>query len=611
MADEKLSWALQFDLTGQGLSQAKKEIDTLQASLAKGQKALFDFEVQGKKVSFELEGMGQKASKLPAILGGVATAFAALAAGIGLGVRALDNFGDRAIRAAGERQGALRAYTTLLGDAAEAQKEFAYAQGLAAKTDLTFADTVKAQKKLMVAGFRGEDLKGALLATTDVASMAAPEDRQLTMERLGKAFADVQSKGKLQGEELKQFSEAGLGRGLIVGEVAKAIGAKDNAEAEKRISKGEVTAEVGVEAIKRAILAQFGTQKLGQYAIGASGSLTGLISNRDEAIDNLLRGYDAEALPAMKRYKKSLTEQVAALDVNTAAGRNASLTLQHFTDTSLSLKNAWTEFTTGFIESFSSSYMEAVKGFGLGEEGMSKTGEAAKHLGELVGSVGTAAAHLNNALRQMAPLFNAISGALEGIAGAFTAMFIYNPDKKKEFFNSAEINPNYEADKAKMAAEKRAQMGAGRSPYAPVDTDGYWTVPGLDVPASAPAAATAKTKAKANMARASSGGGRGGSGGGGMLGTFHPDYSGLMGGMSFAYTGGISTTPAAMSIPSIQASALTQPVRAADLVVKQTIERVEINIPPGDYTKEEVAQEVAAALRRIGRYARTPSPEIL
>jgi tape measure domain len=275
---------------------------------------------------------------------------------------ALDKFGDKAIEAFGERQGALRAYTTLLGDAHKAEEEFLKAQALSQKTDLTSSQLEGAQKSLMVAGFRGKDLDAALLATADVASMAAPAERQLTTDRFARALSQVFSKGKLQGEEIRQLTEAGLSRSKLNEELIAAGLGGDAASVERAVSGGKVTSGVGIAAIERAILAQFGTSRLGEYATGSSGTISSLLSNRDEGIKNLMKGYDLEKLPQAAAYKDALKKQADSLSLNSETGNKLSLVLQSLTDSSLGFKGAWEEGKTAFLEEF-------VKGFDLKDTG--------------------------------------------------------------------------------------------------------------------------------------------------------------------------------------------------------------------------------------------------
>ena len=142
-------------------------------------------------------------------------ALAAAAAGATAAAAALADLDSKAVKAFGERTATLRAYTTILGDAKQANIEYGKANELASKTELTSASTLKAQQALIVAGFRGADLTNALTASMDVASTKQPEERELTMERMGRAFSQILAAGKLRGQELNQLAEAGVNRGQV------------------------------------------------------------------------------------------------------------------------------------------------------------------------------------------------------------------------------------------------------------------------------------------------------------------------------------------------------------------------------------------------------------
>ncbi len=376
----------------------------------------------GKDGSIAFKTVAEAAEEATVSIAKVGVAMLAIGAAIYKGIKALDDFGDKAIEAFGERQGAIRAYTTLLGDATKAQVEFAKAQQLSQKTDLTSKQVEGAQKALMVAGFRGQELDQALLATADVASMASPQDRQLTTDRVARALGQIFSKGKLQGEELMQLSEAGLSRKAILEDLASTGRyGKDASAVEKSISGGKVDSATGIAAIERAVLKQFGTQRLGQYALGASGSLTSMLSNRDEAMQNVLKAFDAEEhIPGVERYKKTLTEQAEAFDLASQRGQALSFTVQGLAQTSTEVKSTWTEFLTGFVASFAESYNAFLLTFGLGREEWQKTGDAAKQLGATLGSgLGESIAKLTSLLSKLSPVISLLDVALTGLIGTF------------------------------------------------------------------------------------------------------------------------------------------------------------------------------------------------
>lgn len=309
-------------------------------------------------------------------------ALGAVVSGAGQAVNALSKLDDIAVKAFGERTSTLRAYTTILGDSKQAQIEYAKANELASKTELTSASTLKAQQALIVAGFRGSDLTNALTASMDVASTRQPEERERVMQQLGKGFADILAAGKLRGQELNQLSEAGVSRRAVF----EIVGKGDAAAGEKMLSGGQVSAQEGIAAIQQAILQTLGTQKLGEFATAASGSMGGLLSNRSEALDILLKTFDGETTPAVIRFKEALTDQTDALSVSSATGEGLVMMLSDFTSITANVKTIWTDFSSAFLDSFVESYNEAREGSGA----FIAMTDGIQVLGKTLGKVGTA-----------------------------------------------------------------------------------------------------------------------------------------------------------------------------------------------------------------------------
>lgn len=361
---------------------------------------------------------------------------------IGTAVNALGQFGDTSIKAFGERTSTIRGYTTFLnGDRGQAELEFYRAQQFAQKTDFTSQTIEQGQSRLLAQGFRGHDLYATLFAASDLAA-ASPDDKNETLKHLVKGFTDVKAKGHLQGEELTtQFAEAGLNLVLVKEELRKSLGLKNIGAVDKKISAGKVSADVALPAIQRAILAQLHTTKAGEFATSSAGSLTSLISNRDEAFANLAKSFDADqALPAMERYKKALTDQTAGLDINNQRGRNAALVLQDLANASISAKAGLSELETAFTDSFTASYASQLRRDGRDFNAESTT-TALHNLGDAIGKLGGVAAiaigstnglvanlaqRVANVITHDTGILSALSNGDYGTAAKLAAENLYN-----------------------------------------------------------------------------------------------------------------------------------------------------------------------------------------
>jgi tape measure domain-containing protein len=433
MSDERFSFLYDFQVNDAPLGRAGQRLTELDKALGRSEASIKRFEGVWKDASGRMrEANGRfvsEARKAEMAAAGMGSAFTKAAGGgsggsgssgalglaanlytvsSALGVvtrmatgafQAFDRFGDTAISAFGERSQTIRGYTTLLGSRPQADLEFYRAQEFAGRTDFTSAQIEKSQSALMAQGFRGDNLYASLFSAADLAAIM-PGDKNETLNKVSTALGQIKAKGKLQGEELTgQLAEAGLNTDQVYRQLLKPLGVKTVGDVQKKLSAGEVSADVAIPAIQRAILAQLNISKAGEYATGASGSLTGLISNRDEGFQNLLKGFDAdEYLPAINRYKAALKEQGSLFDVNTKTGKNLSLVLQDLSNTAIEAKSSATGFLSGFAEVFSANYVDELKrarGEVTKEDAEMQSGRnqrAWKDLGETVGETGTAVA---------------------------------------------------------------------------------------------------------------------------------------------------------------------------------------------------------------------------
>ena len=432
MEDNRTFWELSFTETG--LTEAQKRAAALEEGFKKIRDAasvafvqlLQPMDAAKQRTTDMNEALKQTASTFQFAKSGI-SAFAAAAtvaldavvSGAGQAINALSKLDDIAVKAFGERTSTLRAYTTILGDSKQAQIEYAKANDLAAKTELTSASTLKAQQALIVAGFRGGDLTNALTASMDVASTRQPEDREQVMEQMGRGFSQILASGKLRGEELNQLSEAGVSRRAVL----EIVGKGDAAKGEKMMSGGQVSAQEGIAAIQQAILNTLGTKKLGEFATGAAGSMGGLLSNRSEALDILLKTFDGESTPAVLRYKEALTDQTNALTASSSTGQGLVMMLSDFTSITANVKTMWTDFSSAFLDTFVETYNEAREGSGA----FIAMTDGVKILGSTLGKVGTAVSILVDGFEGfmdiMQPVTAYISQFIESTIEATTNLF--------------------------------------------------------------------------------------------------------------------------------------------------------------------------------------------
>ena len=137
----------------------------------------------------------------------------------------------------------ITSFGTMLGSAEEATKLVNNLKEMGAKTPFETSDLAKASQTLLAFGTSAEDLLPTLQMLGDVSQGNKERFDSLTL-----AFAQVGSAGKLSGQDLLQFVNAGFNP---LNEISKMTG-ESMAEFKERMSAGGVSAEEVAEAFKHA-----------------------------------------------------------------------------------------------------------------------------------------------------------------------------------------------------------------------------------------------------------------------------------------------------------------------------------------------------------------------
>lgn len=137
----------------------------------------------------------------------------------------------------------ITSFGTMLGSAEEATKLVNNLKEMGAKTPFETSDLAKASQTLLAFGTSAKDLLPTLQMLGDVSQGNKERFDSLTL-----AFAQVGSAGKLSGQDLLQFVNAGFNP---LNEISKMTG-ESMAELKERMSAGGVSAEEVAEAFKHA-----------------------------------------------------------------------------------------------------------------------------------------------------------------------------------------------------------------------------------------------------------------------------------------------------------------------------------------------------------------------
>ncbi len=132
-------------------------------------------------------------------------------------------------------------FGVLLGDATRGAKMFQEIEKFAARTSFNIESASDAMRSLMAAGVKENDLLDTMQLLGDLSLGDANK-----LGFLSKAYTDVFNKGKLQGQEIKQFAENGVG---LVQALSATLG-KPAEEILKMSENGQISFKMMQDALK-------------------------------------------------------------------------------------------------------------------------------------------------------------------------------------------------------------------------------------------------------------------------------------------------------------------------------------------------------------------------
>ena len=222
--------------------------------------------IKGVSDTFVNEGKNMENS-----FGGVGTALAAIG-----GTAFLGMLGNKLLTVRGEFQQLDVAFTTMLGSKEKADQLMAQIVETAAKTPFTLTEVAQGAKQLLAYQVAAEEVNDTVIRLGNIsAGVSVPLGRLVTV------YGQVKAKGKLMGDDLRQFSEAGI---PMISELAKVMGVTDS-----EISKMVENGKIGFPEVQKVI--QNLTNEGGMFfnlMEKQSKTITGQISNLSDAFDRML-----------------------------------------------------------------------------------------------------------------------------------------------------------------------------------------------------------------------------------------------------------------------------------------------------------------------------------
>lgn len=219
----------------------------------------------------QLEDSQTKAAGAPSpaakMMGGGATLFA----GAGIAAAGMFRLGQNSVTAYSHMERVREGFITMLGSAQAADAKIKELQAFAAKTPFDFATSAKGAQRLLAMGVAAKDVIPTMRAAGN--AVAAAGGDSTTFDRVLLAIGQVQTKGRLMGQELLQMTEAGIPATRIL---QRELGL--TAEQVRRIGEQGIAASVALPALMRGLNKDFGG---GMDRLSAK--MTGALSNLPDA----------------------------------------------------------------------------------------------------------------------------------------------------------------------------------------------------------------------------------------------------------------------------------------------------------------------------------------
>ena len=230
------------------------------------------------------------------LLGKFKTIGIAAAAAVGTSMIAL---GASSLKAAADFEQTQIAFETMLGSAEAGQKLLKEIADFARRTPFTIPEVEEQTKRLLAYGIAQEEVLGDMKTLGDIASGVGKDK----LPFLTLAFGQVATAGKLRGQEIRQFTEAGV---PLIEALANTMG-KTGEEIIEMTSKGEI----GFNDVKKALesLTSEGGRFENLMARQAE-TVGGKFSNLQDTFTVMQREIGAALLPVVAQLADVLLEDL-------------------------------------------------------------------------------------------------------------------------------------------------------------------------------------------------------------------------------------------------------------------------------------------------------------
>jgi tape measure domain-containing protein len=246
-----------------------------------------------------LSSIGSLAPAVSAVAGAVAAiGAAAAAAAVGVGILSAKVAGAsvEAFRFSQSSEFAIKNLTR--GTAASARSDFDDVSAMAEDLGLSVRSTVNSFKELLAAQFDIGQSKDLIRMSSDLRSTGASA---MQVEGALRAITQIKSTGVLQGDELMQMANAGVGVKAIREEIMRLKGVGSLEEVLKLQEAGKIDADTAIAGIMAAVAKVSNSKKPGEAGKRfATSTLDGMLGVLDAGIENMFTEMGRELGPIVQ-----------------------------------------------------------------------------------------------------------------------------------------------------------------------------------------------------------------------------------------------------------------------------------------------------------------------
>lgn len=286
----------------------------------------------------------------------------------------IKDFTELAIDGISKKTTALRNWTRVLGDSAEAERRYFKLAQMSQKTEFTFeqllgtADVLNKIPQIK----ETKDYNKWVGTIADVGASMPEERRNITVKRMTRGVDALYGQGYLSAGLLRnQF--APVGQSNIKDELVALTNLK-RSEIDLAIREKRITADIGAKAIQQATIKRLGTSKTGEFAEGAAGSIGAMMANIKEAPENFIRAFDLEAMPGYQSLMKTFKGISNELDVFGGHSKIFREALQGIASFGMSIFSVVLDVVMNVANTVVDTWNGLTAIFDFGSKGMKETG---------------------------------------------------------------------------------------------------------------------------------------------------------------------------------------------------------------------------------------------